>query len=391
VTERAPLRVLHCLWSGEVGGTERAIYQLAREQQGDPSIAPAVLFARARGPYWQQVRELGVPVVDLGLEHGRAIRELGRIERAMREFDIHHFHSAEPLLMLASTRCPTARRVYTHRGGTTRYSLRKRAQYAFVGMLLRRSFQALSGNTVHATRCAADLFKLPAARFRVTQNGLDFDLLEPKRSEEDVRAELKLPPECFVVGTAANLKRWKRIDRLIAAVGSLDGRSMHLLVVGDGEDRRRLETLAARSGVADRVTFAGMREHVADFLQVMDAFCLPSTGLESFGNAAVEAMALGLPTIVFGDGGGLVEHIDPGETGFVVSKQAELEATISRLASDPEQGRRIGARGRAFVRANYTLERAASRYRDLYAEALGEAARGQMPASQSVRAEPSGT
>ena len=67
---------------------------------------------------------------------------------------------------------------------------------------------------------------------------------------------------------------------------------------------------------------------MASYLQVMDVFCLPSTALESFGNAAVEAMAAGLPTVVFADGGGLVEHIDDGQTGFVVADQKELEDTL---------------------------------------------------------------
>jgi glycosyltransferase involved in cell wall biosynthesis len=91
----------------------------------------------------------------------------------------------------------------------------------------------------------------------------------------------------------------------------------------------------------------------------MDVFCLPSTGLESFGNAAVEAMAVGLPTVVFADGGGLVEHIDDGETGFVVSDQQELEDTLRRLLADVELRRRVGDRARGVVRRRYSLEHVA--------------------------------
>jgi glycosyltransferase involved in cell wall biosynthesis len=101
----------------------------------------------------------------------------------------------------------------------------------------------------------------------------------------------------------------------------------------------------------------------------MDAFSLPS--IESFGNAAVEAMALGIPTIVFNDGGGLVEHIDPGDTGFVVADQQELETTVRRLLADGDLAERVGSRGRAAIRARYTPERSAQAYRQLYASALG--------------------
>ena len=70
----------------------------------------------------------------------------------------------------------------------------------------------------------------------------------------------------------------------------------------------------------------------------MDAFCLPSTGMESFGNAAVEAMALGIPTIIFSDGGGWWRH-RPGQTGFVVADREELADTIRRLLGDPPSRR----------------------------------------------------
>jgi glycosyltransferase involved in cell wall biosynthesis len=98
----------------------------------------------------------------------------------------------------------------------------------------------------------------------------------------------------------------------------------------------------------------------------MDVFSLPSTQLESFGNAAVEAMAVGLPTVVFSDGGGLVEHIDTGETGFIVRNQRELEATLTRLVSDADLRHRIGGRGRDVVKQRYGQEHATREYRALY-------------------------
>src|SRR6185503_12501472 len=142
-----PIRVLHCLWNGEVGGAERAVHLLVREQLRDASLAPALLFAQGRGPYWEEAHRLGCPVINLDLPNGRAVNSLNACVAAMRPFDLHHFHSAEALLMLASARCRDVRRVYTHRGGSTRYSMRKRLQYAAAGLLLRRRFHGFSGNT----------------------------------------------------------------------------------------------------------------------------------------------------------------------------------------------------------------------------------------------------
>jgi glycosyltransferase involved in cell wall biosynthesis len=370
IARRQPVRVLHCLWDGGIGGTERAVYQLVREQQRDPSLAPSVLFAQGRGPYWERLTATGAPVLVLDLPHGHTLPSLPSIASAMRPFDIHHFHSAEPLLMLASIVSGRTCRVYTHRGGIVRYPPKKRLQYRLVGRFLRRSFHGLSGNTRHATRCAAELFHLDGSPVHVTYNGLEFDLLAPRRSAWEVRAALGLAGTDFVVGTTAKLKRWKRLDRLLTAVSRLRDPRLRLLVVGDGPDKDRLASIAGELGIERQVLFAGSQENVADFLQAMDAFCLPSMGLESFGNAAVEAMAFGLPTIVFADGGGMVEHIEQGRTGFIVRDDDELADRIRSLASDARLADRIGASASATVRARYTPARAAHAYRDLYDGAL---------------------
>jgi hypothetical protein len=95
------LHVLHCLWSGSIGGAERAVFQLVREQLRDPGLEPALLFASSGGFYWEQAHELGCPVVTLDIPHGHALGKLPAAIEAMRPFAIHHFHGAEPLLMLA--------------------------------------------------------------------------------------------------------------------------------------------------------------------------------------------------------------------------------------------------------------------------------------------------
>jgi hypothetical protein len=167
------------MWRGDVGGAERAVYQLVRDQMRDPAMVPAMLFAQRGGLYWEWAQKLGCTIITLDLPSGRALTSIPRIAAAMRPFDLHHFHSAELLLMLASLMCRKARRVYTHRGGLINYPLKKRAQYMLVGVMLRFFFHALSGNTRHGARCGAKLYRLPRSKFQVTYNGLEFDLLEP--------------------------------------------------------------------------------------------------------------------------------------------------------------------------------------------------------------------
>lgn len=335
-----------------------------------PNLEPAILFARGRGYYWHEANALECPVIDLGLAHGHGIRRARRISRAIRHFDVHHFHSAEPLVMLGSVLCPGTTRVYTHRGGLIRYSTAKRIRYELTGVLLRRYFHGFSGNTRHGARSGAVLYRMRPDRFDVTYNGIAFELLTPRRPADAVRAELGLASSKFVLGTAANLKAWKRIDRLVDLVARVNDPRLRLVVVGDGPERNRLEAKAADLAVAGRVIFVGAHPHPADYLQLMDAFCLPSMALESFGNAAVEAMAMGIPTVVFSDGGGMTEHIDDGRNGFVVPDDAVLADTIHRLMGNPLLRREIGERAKNDVRTRYTTARAAAAYSRLYDKAV---------------------
>lgn len=362
--------MLHLLWSGGTGGLERAVYQLVREQLAGNNVSPSVLFPGPGGPYYDRLLELGCPVQALGLRRAWSPRQLTTARREMRGFDVHHFHAAEPLLMAASAACPGVARVYTHRGGSMDRAFRRQARFRLTGPLLRRSFHAFSGNTAHGARSGADLLGIDRDRFRVTYNGIEFSLLEPARPPQEVRAELGLATE-FVFGTAAILKGWKRVERLVRALPALrDTGPVRLVVVGDGPERPRLTALARELGVESDVIFTGLQQHVADYLQVMDVFCLPSSGRESFGNAATEAMALGVPPVVFSDSPGLAEHIEHEQTGFIVATQAELESLLRRLIAEPETRRAVGRRARAAIRERYTLARSATAYEELYEAAL---------------------
>ena len=370
-----PLRVLHCVWDGNVGGLERAVYQLVREQQRGATESPGVLFAQPGGVYWERMIALGCPTLSADLPNSRTVRRLGAIAELMRPFDLVHIHAPEPMFILASLRCRGQLRVFTQRGGLAeRYPLKKRVRQSLNGRILRRSFHGLSGNTAHAAMAAGEIYGIDASRFSVTYNGLEFDLLEPTRPVEEVRAELDLSPDSFILGTASTLKDWKRVDVLVRALAAVPRPELRLVIVGDGAERTRLEALADRLGVRSRTVFTGLRSDVGNVLQCMDAFCLPSNARESFGNAAVEAMAVGLPTIVFADGGGTTEHITAGRTGFIAQDEADLHAVLSRLLDDPDLCAAVGAAGRVAVRERYTPAAAAGRYHQLYAAAVDQRA-----------------
>ncbi len=363
----AIVKVLHILWQMDIGGAERAVYQLVREQRRR-GVEADVMLGRNGGFYGERSAEAGAKVFELGQRSTFDFSVAKNATRIMGGYDILHFHSAEVGLTYLSSRVPSVRCFYTHRGGVFRYPLKQALRYRLVGYYFRRTFEALSGNTTQGAVAASRLFGIPHAEIPTTYNGIDFSLLDPRRSRDEVLAELGGSPGDGIVriGTSANLRPWKRIELLVESMVKLRERPVHCYIIGEGPSQKSLEELARARGIAEMITFTGRKEHIGDYLQALDIFVLPSGPEESFGNSAVEAMGVGVPTIVFSDGGGLVEHVEHGKTGYLVDDVGQLAAALDALVGDPQLRQSIGEAGRRAMHEKYSLRAMVERYSLLY-------------------------
>jgi phosphatidyl-myo-inositol dimannoside synthase len=155
---------------------------------------------------------------------------------------------------------------------------------------------------------------------------------------------------------------YKGVDTMIRTLGRIQTRAADLqyVIVGDGDDRARLERLARDSGVAARVHFAGKLDASNDELRACyahcDVFVLPSKG-EGFGMVFLEAMAYGKP-VIGGNHGGTPDIIEDGVTGFLIEHGDEerLGQIIEMLVRDESTRRAIGHAARARVENQYQFE-----------------------------------
>lgn len=369
--------VVHVLWNGEIGGVQRAVYQLALYQHKAEDRSVGLAFGQATGHYCQLAVSAGIPVIDFDLSDGMDWYAAIRARKHLSRFAIHHFHAAELPLMVASASVPGALRIYTHRGGLARYDGRQALRYKLSRPLIRR-FDAVTG-TAQAAAAVERLFGIPSDRVLSTFNGVDFGLLEPQADPARLRADHGVSPDTVLIGTAANLRAWKRIDWLIDAASRLRPGNWEVWILGDGEDRLRLEALAAGAPVADRIRFMGMQSCIGAWLRALDVFVLPSGAEESFGNAVVEAIACGVPTLVSADCPAHIEHVEDGRTGFVVRGPAHLAVRLAELIADRALRKHVGECGMHAVREHYPMSRMVERFEAIYRE-LSEARRDQVPA-----------
>ncbi len=358
----ASVRVLHVMGSLGVGGAERAVFQLIRGQR-EVGIDAAVLVTGRPGLYGERLREEGVEVVALGRTSAFDLRDAWRLREIFTRWPTVHFHGPEPFLMIAAVRAGV-RAHYTHRAGTFSYPLRRRLRYWVTGAIVRRRFVRVAGNTSHAATVVAGMFGVDPQHVATVYNGIDWELLQSDADAVALRERLQIAPDAIVIGTSANLRAWKRIDLLVRCLEHTP--TAVLLVIGDGPEQEPLKLLSRSLGVDGRTHFVGRQENVVDYLQLCDVFALPSGPEESFGNSAVEAMGLGIPTIVLSDGGGLVEHVSHLETGIVARDQADLACWVARLVDDPVLRQTLGMPGQDAVRQRYTVDRMVAGYSNLY-------------------------
>ena len=139
-----------------------------------------------------------------------------------------------------------------------------------------------------------------------------------------------------------------------------------LVMVGDGPDRSRAEAYCRDRRLRDRVFFLGNVPNLEEVVGASDLFLLPSES-ESFGMAALEALASEVPVIATKTGG-LPEVIEPGVTGFLLPV-GDVDGMAERaveILSDERLRDRMGKAGREQSIARFDVARVVPQYRDLY-------------------------
>jgi N-acetyl-alpha-D-glucosaminyl L-malate synthase BshA len=179
-----------------------------------------------------------------------------------------------------------------------------------------------------------------------------------------------------VVVHVSNFRPVKRVTAVVEIFDRICKRvPAHLLMVGDGPELDRAARLAQSLGHDDRVHFLGEQDQVLPLLSIADVFLLPSAQ-ESFGIAALEAMACEVP-VVASRVGGLPEVIDDGVNGYLRAPDdldGMADAAVQVL-TDPERRTRMAAAAKRTVRARFCSEKIVPLYEAFYQEIRSRTAR----------------
>jgi len=368
------LRVLHVVARLGLGGTEHGVLKVVRGL-GEEQFEHRICAVRGVDTDFASRMKVAARTYTAGTAEPGFQFPLFRLKRVMKEFRPHIVHTrnfgaleAIPAARLAGV--PVA--IHSEHG----YELEILQGLPLRRRILCRALFPMADAVLAVTEELRTYHSrqswFPAGRIRVIYNGVNTDRFSPLADETPrIRREMKLPAGSTVIGSVGRLVPIKDHITLIRAAELLlqQRKEVHILLVGDGPERAKLQGYVADSPhLAGRVSFLGASDCVPQAMNAMDVFVLPSI-CEGMSNTLLEAMASGLP-VVATRAGGNPELVEDESVGLLFPSRdvPTLARHLARLVENPDLRRSLGESARRRVIEQFSLAEMIRRYRDLYFE-----------------------
>ena len=308
VNQRYPIRILHIVGGMDTGGVETWLMHVLRRIDRDRYRFDFLTHTTKPCFYDDEIRSLGcriIPCAHLS-RPWRYARNFRRILKEYGPYDavhshVHHF-SGFPLMLTHCSGVPT-RIAHSHND----ISLNDGRAGLWRKLYLRTTEWLIRCHATIGLACssqaAANLFGKywkNDQRWRVLYYGIDLEPFKSSVNRDEVRRELRIPSNAFVLGHVGRFVEQKNHDFLLDIFVEVVQRepSTYLLLVGDGSLREGVAQKVQRLGLMNKVIFTGVRSDVPRLmLGAMDIFVLPSR-YEGLGLVIVEAQAAGLRCVI---------------------------------------------------------------------------------------------
>lgn len=323
------------------------------------------------------------------------------VARAVAALDLDVFHAQHPFLLGAAAgrwaRCLGRPLVFTYHTHYDRYAHYIPGPPGLVARLaLRRALEFANGADLVIAPGASVARELRARGLRtpveIIPTGVALPPVLGEADRRELRRALGMDPGCPLCLSVGRLAREKNQALLLSAFAMIleELPAARLVLVGEGDDRRRLERMAVDLGLAEKARFLGAIPHegVGAYYQAADLFLFSSTS-ETQGLVVLEALAAGLPVVAVASEA-VAELLQDGGGGMITAGDAGVFASQAvRLWQQPERRESLGRAGRRLA-AGYAPDVLAGRLLDLYRELIR--ARLSLPSGcKPLRSEEAGT
>lgn len=369
MTGKAPVPVMFAIRHMNMGGAQRQLFNLATGL--DPHrFRPVVVCLHREEPLMQRLRESGIETLCVparrSIDPGLPLR-LARLARDREVRILHSYLFAANAWGRIAARLAGIPAVASERTDRRR----RRRREILAERVLAPLTAAYIVNSAAVARRVLEAVPAMRGRLRMIPNGIDLTpfALDRDRCRADLRALLRLPPDATLAGVLGTLSPDKAHGVLLEALSRLP-RTVGLVVVGEGPERRALEDRIRARELEGRVHLLGHRDDVPALLVGLDLL-VQSSLREGMPNAVLEGMAATLPVVATAVGG-TAEALEDGRCGVLVApgSAAGLAEAMATLLADPGRAATLATLARERVEREYSLAGMVRRTEALYAEIL---------------------
>ena len=370
-----PTHIVHVVYAFATGGLENGVVNIINRLSEEDYRHTIVCVTDHDDDFFARITSKNVDIVDLNKPAGNGVAWLYHCWKLLQKLkpDICHSRNLSALeAQLPAFLAGVPYRVHGEHGwdvndlggSNKKYQLLRKLYKPFIHQYVALSKEAVS--------YLSDKINVKKHNIHHICNGVDIDKFTPNKNRH-------LLPDGFagsdslVFGTVGRLAEVKNQTLLVSAFLSLWQQQtqlqdkLRLVIIGDGILLPQLKDMVASAGAESAVWFAGRRDNVAQLMQQLDVFVLPSLA-EGVSNTLLEAMASGLPYIATNVGGNvdlvLPEHAHSHIVN--VGDEAQLVKAMSQYLNAPEQLVEDSALVREHCQKNFSLAVMVNNYHQLY-------------------------
>ena len=298
------MRVLHCIGSLGLGGSQTVVMEIYRKINRDKIQFDFVVFPEERKGFYDEVKQLGGNVYVCPRYNGKNHRDFCRWWHSFfathNEYRIIHGHVRSVALIYLQIAKKYGLKTIVHSHSTSNGSGKAAIVKAILQWPLRYSADYLFACSTQSGEWLYGIHATKKQNFRVIPNCIDvarFAFDAAKR--EELRKEYNIPLDSFVVGHIGRFREVKNHRFLIDVFCKIvEKRSDSMLVlVGEGELQDNIRNYCHKCGIVEKVIFAGGQDNPVPFYSAMDIFVFPSLW-EGVPLSVVEAQAAGLHCLI---------------------------------------------------------------------------------------------
>lgn len=357
------IRVASLVWKDAYGGAERSLADLAAAIDQNRFDIQFFFLSGQEGVFSSQIHELGFKVQYLNWSSGFSVKGRLRLISELHNFDPMIIHDHTPPLLLRpmikfSMNCPI---ITTEHGKAIGHGAKG-------GSLMRRCFETIDlffcdrvlANSYESKDAVHKVYNYPISKIAVLYLGINLKKFKFKATAPFTLGKRRIGYAGRIYNIQKGVDFIPHIARELLARGMRD---IEFVVIGDGPDRKEVESLCQDLGVYHLFHFLGFCPDIESILPSLDVLLIPSR-YEPFGLTALEALAVGVPVVGF-DVRGLNEAVGDCQNAVLV-QPGDLHAMIEAVEYFLNNPRIYSALGRRYVEEHYSNERMAADMQRVY-------------------------